>query len=117
MNVFEKIEAQQKGRENTPAWMVGEQLKDICRRDPANAEIVAEDLENQEMSIEKAERKIKAWADSQRGKSSCVCVPPNVAENIIRKFYGLPEASAEQPVPVAAALAPKKSDLDFDSFF
>lgn len=26
MTVFEKIEAQQKGRENTPVWMVGEYL-------------------------------------------------------------------------------------------
>lgn len=33
MTVFEKIEAQQKGYENTSAWMVGEQLKDIIRWD------------------------------------------------------------------------------------
>ena len=30
MTVFEKIEAQQKGLEDTAIWMVGEQLKDIC---------------------------------------------------------------------------------------
>ena len=34
MTVFEKIEAQQKGKEGTPAWMVGEQLKEICAGDP-----------------------------------------------------------------------------------
>lgn len=33
MNVFEMITAQQKGKENTAAWMVGEQLKEICRSD------------------------------------------------------------------------------------
>ena len=27
MNVFEMISARQKGKENTAAWMVGEQLK------------------------------------------------------------------------------------------
>ena len=114
---MKKIEAQQKGKENTPAWMVGEQLKDICRREPACAEIVAEDLENEEMTLEVCEWKIKAWADSHRGKGNCVCVPPQMAEGIIRKFYGLPEAGTGAPEPVAAPPAPKKSALDFDSFF
>ena len=88
MNVFEMIEAQQKGKENTAPWMVGEQLKDICRREPACAGIVAEDLANSEMSIVNCEKKIKAYADKHR-KGNCAVVPPNVAEDIIREFYGL----------------------------
>ena len=92
MNVFEMISAQQKGKENTAAWMVGEQLKDICRQDRRCAEIVAQDLTKEAMSIEKAEKKIKAWADSQKRSGNCVCVPPNKAEEIIREFYGLPVA-------------------------
>lgn len=92
MTVFEKIEAQQRGKENTPAWMVGEQLKDICRSDPHCAEIVEQDLENASMSIAAAEKKIKAYADKQKRTGNCVCVPPNVAEKIIREFYCLPEA-------------------------
>ena len=51
MSVFEKIEAQQKGIENTAAWMVGEQLKDICRREPGCAEILEQDLDVQAMSL------------------------------------------------------------------
>ena len=94
MTVFEKIEAQQKGKENTAAWMVGEQLKDICRSDPHCAELVEQDLENASMSISEAEKKIKAYADKQKRTGNCVCVPPNVAEKIIREFYGLPEASS-----------------------
>lgn len=95
MTVFEKIEAQQKGCENTPAWMVGEQLKDICAADPECATLVAEDLESQDMSIQKAEEAIKAHADKlhKEQKGNCVCIPPNVAEQIIREFYGLPAAS------------------------
>ena len=92
MTVYEKISALQKGKENTPAWMVGEQLKDICRREPRCEQIVLEDLENPDMSLEKCEKQIKARADSQKNGKSCVCVPPNVAEQIIREFYGLPEA-------------------------
>lgn len=90
MSVFEKIEAQQKGIENTAAWMVGEQLKDICRREPGCAEILEQDLEVQAMSLTSAEAKIKEWADKQKRKGNCVVVPPQVAENILRKFYGLP---------------------------
>lgn len=120
MTVFEKIEAQQKGRENTDVWMVGEQLKDICRADPACAAIVAEDLENKAMSIEVAAKKIKEHADTQKRKQkgNCVCVPPNVAEGIIRDFYGLP-ATGALATPTEMAVAENNSAggfLDLDSF-
>lgn len=98
MTVFEKIEAQQKGKENTAPWMVAEQLKNICRSDPHCAEIVCQDLDVPEMSIVNAEKKIKEYADAQKRKGNCVCVPPNVAEGIIRKFYGLPEAGSASTV-------------------
>lgn len=96
MTVFEKIEQLQKGKENTAPWMVGEQLKDICRREPRCEQIVLEDLENPDMSLEKCEKEIKAWADKQKRTGNCVCVPPNVAEGIIREFYGLGKAEEGQ---------------------
>ena len=99
MTVYEMIEAQQKGKENTAPWMVGEQLKDICRADPACEQIVAEDLQNEVMSLVACEKQIKAWADKQKRVGNCVCVPPNVAEKIIREFYGLPDANKEVPHP------------------
>ena len=86
-----KIEAQQKGIENTAPWMVGEQLKEICRREPESAELLDKDLDVPSMSIKIAEKQIKSWADKQKRDGNCVCVPPNVAEEILRKFYGLPE--------------------------
>lgn len=89
--VINKINMQQKGKENTAVYMIGEQLKDICRESLTLAEIVNRDLDMPEMSIEKAERKIKEWADKQKRIGNCVCVPPDVAEKIIREFYGLPE--------------------------
>lgn len=97
MNVFEKIEAQQKGKENTAVWMVGEQLKDICRREPACADIVDADLENKDMSLANCEKQIKKWADGHK-KGNYAVVPPNVAEGIIREFFGLPK-TGEAPVP------------------
>jgi len=114
MTVYEKIEAQQAGKENTGPWMVGEQLKDICRADHHCAEIVAQDLENKSMSLEACEKKIKAKADEiqKKTKQKCVCIPPNVAEQVIREFYGLPEAQAAMAVQESAPVADTADFLD-----
>lgn len=100
MDIFEKIASQQEGHDADDVWMVGEQLKDICRREPGCVSILMEDLENEDMAISKAAGKIKAYADSQRKGRSCVCVPPQKAEAILREFYGLPEAGPENTVAV-----------------
>ena len=93
---IEKIAKQQEGKENTAAYMVGEQLKGIIRGNDTAAELVIQDLENPDMSLEKCEQKIKEYADKQEKHDNCVCVPPNVAEGIIRKFYGISEQAAEK---------------------
>lgn len=110
MTCLEMIEVQQKGKENTAPWMVGEQLKDICRSDPHCAEIVAQDLSNPAMSLVECEKKIKAKADEiqKKSKGKCVCVPPNVADQIIREFYGLPEARATTETVPAPAPEPEE---------
>ena len=113
MSAVDKIEVQQKGCENTPAWMVGKQLKDILRREPWNEELLAQDLDVKEMSLQKAAAQIEAWADKQPRKGNCVCVPPNVAEKILREFYGLQAAAPEQaPKPAET----RKKILDFSAF-
>jgi len=94
------IEAQQsKVKDRSPQWMVGEQLKDICRREPRSAELLAQDLKVYGMSITAAEKKIKAYADAHK-TGDFSCVTPMEADRILREFYGLPEpAAAVQPVP------------------
>ena len=57
-------------KERSAPWLVAEQLKDICRREPHSAEILAQDLENASMSITEAEKKIKAF-----GKILCQSIP------------------------------------------
>ena len=96
MSVYDKIEKMQRGIENTAPWMVGEQLKEICSREPACEDILDRDLDVPEMSLVNAEKQIKAWADKQKRNGNCVCVPPSKAEEILRKFYGLPERGAGQ---------------------
>lgn len=110
MTVFEKIEVLQKGIENTAPWMVGEQLKDICRREPDVQELVLKDLEMSGMGLKDCEKQIKAWADKHKS-GSCCCVHPKVAEDIIRKFYGLPEAKTMTTETKTAASARKVLDL------
>ena len=85
------IESQQAGKENTAVFMVGEQLKDIGAESEANAEILLKDLSLPEMSLEKAEAQIRAYADKNRGKEKCFCVSPKVADGILREFYGIGE--------------------------
>lgn len=89
MTLWEKIEAQQKKEKGrTAAWMVGEQLRDIARREPESAELLDKDLDIPEMSIQAAEKKIEAYADAHK-TGNFACVTPIEAERILREFYGL----------------------------
>ena len=92
----EKIAEQQAGKEGTAVFAVGEQLKDICRDDASATEIVLQDLKSEDMSIAECEKKIKALADERHRKlkSNSVFISPREAEEIVRKFYGLPERKA-----------------------
>ncbi|MEA5151988.1 MAG: hypothetical protein VB039_05240 [Oscillospiraceae bacterium] len=92
----------QKGLEDTAAWMVGEQLKEICAGERESAELLLKDLEQKGMGLGDCEARIKAYADARHKKgTSCVCVTPAAAEKIIREFYGLPAAGAERARPAA----------------
>lgn len=115
MSAIEKIRAQQASYdETTPEYMVGEQMIDMIRETHGAEELLDADLKNPDMSLKKAAAKIKAWADAHKGKSTCVCVPPKVADGILREFYGLPGAGAEpakDPAPEAEAKAEGIIDL------
>lgn len=89
---MEAIGAQQaKVKARSAPWMVGEQLKDMIRREPGIGELIAQDLTSGGMSLEKAEAKIKAFADKHR-TGNFACVTPAEAEGILREYFGLPKA-------------------------
>ena len=101
------LNEQQRGvKERSAPWMVAEQLKDICRREPERAVLLAKDLENPQMGIVQAEKKIKAFADGHKA-GGFSCVTPLEAEEILREFYGLgaPAASAGGDAPKVLSLA------------
>lgn len=83
-------EQQSKVQERSPQWMVAEQLMDLCRAEPECAELLAQDLEVEAMSIVEAEKKLKAFADSHK-TGNFSCVTPAESDRILREFYGLPQ--------------------------
>ena len=93
---IEKQQAEVKAR--SAQWMVGEQLKDICRHEPGGAELIYQDLQVEKMSITEAEKKIKAFADKNK-TGNFACVTPMEAERILREFYGLPEQFVDSGAP------------------
>lgn len=112
---IEAIEAQQAGvKDRSPQWMAGEQLKDICRAEPHSAQLIAQDLENEAMSIVEAEKKIKAFADGHK-TGNFSCVTPVEADRILRNFYGLPAAGSSAPVPAPERAGDKV--LHLEDFF
>lgn len=100
------IEAQQKGHEDDPIFMIGEQLKEIAERERASAELLLRDLEVDGMGLDGAAKELKKYADKHSGRRGCFCISPKVAENILREFYGLGEAAA-----VSTPTAPGRIDL------
>ena len=96
MSAFSDLEKkiaalQAKEKEGSPALMVGFQLLDMAREDARAAELLLQDLTVPEMDLTHAAEKIKEYADSHHASNRCFCVTPQVAEGILRKFYGLPE--------------------------
>lgn len=87
----ELIAEQQKGHESEPRYMIGEQLKDMARRDVRAAELLERDLQLGTMSLEAAEKHFGEYADKNRGHEKVFCITPKVAERLLFEFYALPE--------------------------
>lgn len=94
---MEAIEEQQgRVKARSAPWMVGEQLKDMVRREPGIGDLIAQDLTAGGMTLEKAEVRIKAFADKHR-TGTFACVTPMEAEDVLREYFGLPKAGAQAP--------------------
>lgn len=118
-HALELIRAQQKkAGEGSTVWCAGEQLADITMAEPESAELLTRDLELPEMSIEKAEEKIRAYADKNRKGAKSFGVSPRIADGILRKFYGLPERqAAKAAAPAARPAQPEDDKIRLEAFF
>lgn len=122
---LDKLKAQTAGKSGT-VNMCGRQIWDILRTNAEFAEIVSADLDSKDMTVGMCERKIRAAADEKHktAKGSSAGVSPAEAENIIRKFYGLPEIperdpwdeGSEEPAPGPKPTCPA-GIISLDDFF
>lgn len=110
-----EIEKQQKGMEKYSCpYVVGEQLKEICMREPKSAELLANDLRVKEMDLKHAERKIFEYGQSlMKGKTGGIAISPVWAEKVLRDFYKLPDREEQS----AVVIQPKGQIVDLDEFF
>lgn len=97
-NLEKIIREQQRGKEGKPEFMIGEQLLDMARRSPLTAELLEQDLEVQAMNLTAAALCMKNYADEKhkKEKGNCVCIDPLEAEQVLRKFYHIPEDEPDQ---------------------
>lgn len=77
------------------ARVIGKLLREMCNASPQAAELLRQDLENPEMSLEKCAEAMKAYAEKhqQDGCWSCCVVgfePDNEAVRVILDFYKIP---------------------------
>jgi len=105
------ITEQQSGKENTPVFMIGEQLKEMAEGNAAITDLLVKDLQTDGMKLADAAKELQSYSDKNRKGAKVFCISPKVAEEILRKFYGLPDASASN------SSAPTESNiLDLSSF-
>lgn len=108
--VIEKISAQQGKDAHSYLYQMGEQLKEICAKEPDSAEMVLQDMANTSMNLAAMEKKINA---DIRAKRLQVVSAPEM-EKRIRDFYHLPE---EREIPPETVEEPKKSEPEVLSLF
>lgn len=96
------IEKQRRGKEDLPEYAIGEQLKDMARRNPVYVQILKADLCIDEMNLSAAAEKLKEYADKHHEKKEVFCITPKTAEKIILDFYKLPECHEAPPDAVSA---------------
>ena len=83
------ITEQQKGHENTDVFGIGEQLKDMAEGNAKITDLLINDLTTEGMMLTDAAKVLKKYADDNHGKANCFCITPKVADELLRKFYGL----------------------------
>ena len=110
------IEKQRKGHENAPRWMIGEQLLEIAGREPTSAELLLHDLTIKEMDLEAAEQHFQKYADEHHKGGKSFCITPKVAEDLLRKFYGLQESAANDAGSPAQKAPEADGFIDLSAF-
>lgn len=84
---------QQATRRKGTVYHAGEQLRDICRREPDSAQLILTDMAlGEKHGIAAAEQKIREYCRGVGGGCS-----DSEAEDVLRRFYGLGGKTEEAP--------------------
>ena len=118
-NLEKIIREQQRGKEDSHEYCIGEHLLDMARRSSLTAELLEQDLAVPGMSLADAAQQMQLYADKKEAqrtkkegkKNGGVGITQMEAEKILRGFYHLPEEDAAQPA--AGGSAPIVNLADF----
>ena len=94
--VTRKIRSQQ-GKKHGRVWHTGEHLLEFLGKYPQYAELISTDLDNPGMSLTNFEKEIATAARANGGG-----LGGTDADNVLRKFYGLPAEGEDVAAPVQA---------------
>lgn len=106
---------------NPNAWAVGKILEEICRKSAKVRELVEQDLENKDMSLEKCFAALKEHARKNQKGGCWACpvteiTPDNEAVKVILDFYKVPLEWLGGAASAAESHAPRHDaeEQDFD---
>ncbi len=114
--LIEIIEQQQKGHENEPIFMIGEQLKEIAAQEPLSCTLLKQDLTVEGMRLKDVAEKFQAYSDQNHKNAKCFCITPIVAEKLIREFYALPQKEESKSQTSGNLDEKKDSYIDLGAF-
>lgn len=83
------------------AYAIGEMLKEIAATGATAAELIAQDLEKENMSLAEAGKHLADAANKSANGSGSYAMTTEEAHGLLRKFYGIPE---EAPRPKHAPI-------------
>ena len=103
--VTRKIRSQQ-GKKRGRVWHAGEHILEFLGKCPQYAELISTDLDNPAMSLTNFEKEIAAAARANGGGLGGAD-----ADNVLRKFYGLPAAGEDAAAPETGGVHVNLSDF------
>ncbi|MEG0839734.1 MAG: hypothetical protein RSC64_06970 [Hydrogenoanaerobacterium sp.] len=83
--------------------LLARQLKEIIAETEGAAELVAQDLQNEELNLKKLEQNFDAFASKHKSGGKSV-IFPDEADVLIRAFYGIPKAERTVNKPKTISL-------------
>lgn len=93
--VIDKLDAEAEKERRPEIRAIETMLREVCKNSEAACDGVLADGKTMSGALVA----MREAAAKRKGSESCVCIPPDEAERIIFKYYGISEASAVPEAP------------------